>query len=1248
MTKRFRKPISLFLALLLCLLLTAAAYADSTAVIAEFEPLGDAATIETDVKLSMITLKELFPSYLAVQLEGGSSASQLIPVTWKCVENYDEIFDAYHFTPVLDGYRLAEGVTAPTLTVTALNEHVTPPLNDYPDMPGTDIPILGSSGRRFLKSSASSPTYNAWEEGRLPPVRNQNPYGTCWAFSTIGTMEADLISRGAGTDIDLSELHLAYYAFNQYVDEKNCNIGDDYYSSYGTFLNQGGNAYMATRVLANMLGGASEAAVPYSWAGDYTPGAYEGRAFKDAQLTGAYRINPMDIEGIKKAIYQHGGVSTLLHWDDSYFSYTNTSFYCPDVVGTNHVVMLVGWDDNFSRFNFRAGTPEADGAWLVRNSWGDDNYSRDGYFWMSYYDQCQANFSTVFAIDAQNWQYDHCYAYDSVPMPNYSWSYSGTATAQQRFTVDGSEEIRAVGIETDSANLGITVELSLGDTTVSASAVTTYPGYYTIVLPEPLSVPVRSDVDLTIYYSGDEIWISMEDTDAWYNGEAQYYGACGSGGLVIDDYNTGMDGRIKLFTMDSAASGDGLRISAEAFPDTAFRNYISSSFDTNHNGFLSQAELDAVTAIDFVPASASGEITDPDTQPVPEEDGGEQGMSLEDGFYPSEEDSESSLLEVSDIAAYDSPGPVTSLKGLEYFRNLQALDCKNNQLTALDISRNTALTSLDCSGNSLQALDLSSTPQLHTLLCSGNPLDSLDVSMCPNLAALVGSASPVLANKTIVFSTDAGTLSLDIGVPLTPSFSLGTGMPISSSVFPDPYFLDYVRNSCDMDQDGTLSDYEISQVTCIECQGSEAEHGQISSLQGIEYFSALEYLNCSYNALTSLNVGQNTALNELDCRNNALTGLDVHGSTSLQYLFCSSNPFTNSLNVSGCSQLLLLACSDCSLTDLSLDGCTSLAELDCYNNPLTDLNLSDCSLLQTLSCFNTALSSLDLTGFSALENLYCYSCPSLSTLNVSSCDALSRIYCYSSPLQRLELGGCVNLNFLSCFNTQLTSLDLSGFASLQSLYCQGSSLESLNLSGCTSLRNLYCFNAQLSTLILKGCNDLQTLLCFGNQFMSLDISPCRMLAYLPEIVQPTVQDGVIRYSLFNYQLSYDSGVELLALDKLTLPGALTHIEEEAFSGGRFSDVHLPESTESIGALAFADCQRLVYIYIPQATEYIDPQAFENVTYLSIAGIPGSRAEQFAAEHGYRFIATDPPVSEEVDPATFLDPSSDLSEPAVGF
>ena len=48
--------------------------------------------------------------------------------------------------------------------------------------------------------------------------------------------------------------------------------------------------------------------------------------------------------------------------------------YDGDYVG--HTISIVGWNDNLNRYRFSNGTgvlPQNNGAWLVRNSWGDNN-----------------------------------------------------------------------------------------------------------------------------------------------------------------------------------------------------------------------------------------------------------------------------------------------------------------------------------------------------------------------------------------------------------------------------------------------------------------------------------------------------------------------------------------------------------------------------------------------------------------------------------------------------------------------------------------------------------------------------------------------------------------------------------------------------------------------------------------------------------------------------------------------------------
>ena len=101
----------------------------------------------------------------------------------------------------------------------------------------------------------------------------------------------------------------------------------------------------------------------------------------------------------------------------------------------------------------------------------------------------------------------------------------------------------------------------------------------------------------------------------------------------------------------------------------------------------------------------------------------------------------------------------------------------------------------------------------------------------------------------------------------------------------------------------------------------------------------------------------------------------------------------------------------------------------------------------------------------------------------------------------------------------------------------------------------------------------------------------------------------------------DSKTTLYAVWKqpdFVLPASLTQIGEEAFQGGAFSFVKLPENAVAIGPRAFENCAKLAYIYIP-AEAGIGENAFNGVTGLTIIGWENSPAEQYAQQHGIGFV-----------------------------
>ena len=83
---------------------------------------------------------------------------------------------------------------------------------------------------------------------------------------------------------------------------------------------------------------------------------------------------------------------------------------------------------------------------------------------------------------------------------------------------------------------------------------------------------------------------------------------------------------------------------------------------------------------------------------------------------------------------------------------------------------------------------------------------------------------------------------------------------------------------------------------------------------------------------------------------------------------------------------------------------------------------------------------------------------------------------------------------------------------------------------------------------------------------------------------------------------------------MSLPGALTEIESSAFEGDTFTHVYLGESVTSIGSRAFADCEQLLYIFIPNPDTFIADDAFDGSPNVVI-GCRGGAVSSYATEHG---------------------------------
>jgi hypothetical protein len=276
---------------------------------------------------------------------------------------------------------------------------------------------------------------------------------------------------------------------------------------------------------------------------------------------------------------------------------------------------------------------------------------------------------------------------------------------------------------------------------------------------------------------------------------------------------------------------------------------------------------------------------------------------------------------------------------------------------------------------------------------------------------------------------------------------------INEENFPDKNFRDYLLSQS-YGADGELTKAEIEDVWIINVNKKE-----ISSLKGIELFTALRWLYCDDNNLSALDVSKNTALRELWCQDNNLSALDVSKNTALTTLECYGNQLT-ALDVSKNTSLTSLGCSSNKLTVLDVSKNTSLTTLLCGSNKLTALDVSKNTALTNLSCSSNQLGALDVSKNTALTTLDCYT-NHLIALDVSKNTALTTLYCYTNQLTALDVSNNTALTALLCQTNQLKSLDVSKNTALTNLSCAGNQLKSLDVSKNTALKNLNCAGNQI-------------------------------------------------------------------------------------------------------------------------------------------------------------------------------------------
>jgi len=307
-------------------------------------------------------------------------------------------------------------------------------------------------------------------------VPDQGTFHTCWAFASLKALETTVKD---GTELSADHMSLQ--------------------NAYGLGQEAGGDYAMASAYLLAWQGPVAEADDPY---GDgYSPEGLEP-VYHVQEIQVLEAEEPKDIEAIKRAVYEHGGVQSACYMPqtageerDRYYRESCSSFYYNGTEEPNHDVVIVGWDDHYSRENF-VQLPESDGAFLCMNTWGA-GFGENGYFYISYEDSRIRESCVVYTGVEPVGNYDRIYQTDLCGWTGQIGYGASEAWFANVYEADERLEIKAAGFYATAPEtaykvyvkpLGADEEIGSSDAVLAAEGTVENAGYYTVPFGERFAV----------------------------------------------------------------------------------------------------------------------------------------------------------------------------------------------------------------------------------------------------------------------------------------------------------------------------------------------------------------------------------------------------------------------------------------------------------------------------------------------------------------------------------------------------------------------------------------------------------------------------------------------------------------------------------------------------------------------------------------------------------------------------------------
>ncbi|OMQ12191.1 leucine-rich repeat domain-containing protein [[Flexibacter] sp. ATCC 35103] len=460
---------------------------------------------------------------------------------------------------------------------------------------------------------------------------------------------------------------------------------------------------------------------------------------------------------------------------------------------------------------------------------------------------------------------------------------------------------------------------------------------------------------------------------------------------------------------------------------------------------------------------------------------------------------------ISSVTQLDvSYSSIEDLTGIQDFTSLTNLYCISNQLTTLDLSKNTALKILECNNNKLATLNISKNIALTNLLCQSNKITNLDITQntalkildCNiNLITNLNTSKNIALTNLVCYynrltnldvSTNVALTNLDCNSNLITSLDLSKNTALKSFNF-SANKLTSLNLKNGNNKNFFINNYMVDnpQLTCIQVDDAAYSTANWSAYKDA---GASFNTNCSQGYTVIPDVNFENALISLGLDSGIPDGKVLTSNiSSVKELNVNAKSISDLTGIQDFKSLTNLSCNSNKLTQLDVTQNTALIFLSVGYNNITSLNVSKNSALTSLYFNNNQVTSIDVSNNPALGTLY-FSKNALTDLDISRNTALTSLYCDYNLLKTLNVSKNTILKDLVLEGNEIAYLDISTNTLLKNLYGNLNQLTYLNVSKNTELINLQCSSNKLTSLEVSKNTALTLLYCDSNQLTTLDVS----------------------------------------------------------------------------------------------------------------------------------------------------------------